>query len=460
MKSRDFSRAMMIFVAVAIIFFVRTCLMPLTNDDYGYAFIWDGAHGGNLAGMEFGAEDIERRERVDSFADIAQSMWSHYLTWGGRIFAHTLIQFFIWIGKPYFNVANALIFVGLTATIIFLAGAWKKISPAAVLWIFFCVFGLAPLSVVTMLYLTGAVNYMWMAFFQLLFVAPYVQALRAKSASNSALTVAAMTLLGFCAGGSNEAGALATLCLTIFLTGLCISRGLLRPWMTAGLGAAIASCALMMFAPGNFVRLELEYPNFTYTAEIFSEHVTNAFLPIVTVDMLALIPMFAYFLQRRGGRLTTAEILMSAFAVAGLIVPTAMLFAPEFHLHIVFTSLAFVIVAATTAMLELDLPPIKIRGLTAVLTVLIAAYALSLIYVDVSIYRASLRQAQYVREHAQLNPVPMPPMNLRHRFDKIHGTKTAVQFMEFFAGIEPRPNHCRNALAAQYYGAKYLLPSP
>lgn len=450
-------RAIIIFGLFAIFFFVRTCLMPLTNDDYGYAFIWDGEHGGNLAGMEFGSFDIERRERVDSFGDIAQSMWSHYFTWGGRIFAHTLIQFFVWIGKPYFNVANALIFIGLTATIIFLAGAWKKFSCAKLLWIFFCLFMLMPLSVVTMIYLTGAVNYMWMAFFQLLFLAPYVKALRTNSASKSARAVVVMMVLGFLAGGSNEAGALTTICLTIFLTGLAIFRGLLRPWMTAGLGAAIAGCALMMFSPGNFMRLELEHPNFTYTAEIFFEHLTGAFVTILGVDLIALIPLFAYFLRRRGGRLTTSEILMLAFATAGLLVPTAMLFSPEFRLHIALTSLVFVLVAATSALNEIKIPLSLPKPAIVATTMLIAFYALSLIYVDISIYRASLRQAEYIQQHAALNPVPLSPMPIRHRFDKIHGDRTAVPYMEFFAGTEPRLNFCRNSLVAQYYGAKYVL---
>ena len=406
-ESMNTARATGLFVLFMIFFFVRTTLMPLANDDYSYAFIWDGEHGGNLAGMQFGSFDIERRERVDSFADIAQSMWSHYFTWGGRILAHTLIQFFVWIGKPCFDVANTLIFAALVLTIIFLANLWQRVTRAALLWIFFCVFMLVKLSAVTLFWLTGAVNYMWTAFFQLIFLAPYVKALRSgKSFGNVAL----MIFLGILAGWSNEAGSLVTICLTVFLIALSRARGLLRSWMTAGLAALIIGCALMMFAPGNFVRLGLTHAGYHFTAEIFLEHLTHSFATIVGVDLIALLPMFLYFLRRTHGRLMTPEILMLSFAATGLLVPTAMLFAPEFNLQVSFTSLVFVLVAATSALLEIKKLPSLPKPLPLILIALFTAYGLSLIYVDVSIYREANRQTEYISKHADMYPVPVPPL--------------------------------------------------
>ncbi len=459
-ESLNAAQATGIFALFTIFFLVRTILMPLSNDDYSYAFIWDGEHGGNLAGMQFGSFDIERRERVDSFSDIAQSMWSHYFTWGGRILTHTIIQFFVWIGKPWFDIANTIIFAALVLLIIFLANLWQHVSRAALLWIFFSVFILMKLSAVTLFWLTGSCNYMWAAFFQLLFLAPYVKALRSKSSSGN---VALMILLGLIAGWSNEAGALVTICLTGFLIGLSKSRGLLRSWMTAGLLAAIVGCALMMFAPGNFVRLGLTHAGYHYTTEIFFEHLTNSFATIVGVDTIVLLPMIAYFLRRAHGRLNTSEILMIAFAATGLLVPTAMLFSPEFNLQVSFTSLVFVLVATTSAILESSpinfaahLPKKFLRGLSLSLIVLFTAYGLSLIYVDVSIFREANRQAQYIHEHAELYPVPMPPMHIRHRFEKIHGDRSVAPYMEYFAGVEAKNDSCRNSCAAQYYGAKYV----
>ena len=422
-----FPPATILFALFTGLFFVRNVLTPLLGDDYGYAFIWDGAHGGNLDAMQFGSEGIERRERVDSFADIAQSMWSHYFTWGGRIVAHTLIQFFVWVGKIYFDVANTLIFAALVLTILYLADALKNFSRAAVVWICFCLFVLTKFSAVSMLCLTGAVNYMWTAFFQLIFLAPYVKALRSKSSFN----VAPIIFLGILAGWSNEAGSLATICLTIFFIALSKSRGLLRSWMTAGLASLIIGCALMMFAPGNFVRLTLTHPDYHFTAEIFFAHLTEPFAAIICADMVALLPMFVYFLRRTHGRLTTPEILMLAFTVASVLVPAAMLFAPEFGLYLSLSSTVFAVVAATLAIVELERQTLQFKPIAAALTVLLTIFFATLIYSDIALFKESQRQVEYIAEHRTLDPLPMPPLHLRHRFDMLHADASVVPYLKF-----------------------------
>ena len=440
------SRSLILFVTFAGFFFVRTTLLPLSHDDYAYAFIWDGANGGNLEQMHFGSEEVETRQRVESLNDIFQSMESHYFTWGGRIFAHGLAQFFIWLGKPVFDVANTIIFIFLVLTIINLSNTWLKISAA---------------SLMSLFWLTGACNYMWMSFFQLFFLTPYVKALRSGEAGNSILNFLLMILLGLMAGWSNEAGALATVCLTIFLVSMCKARGVFRVWMIAGLVSLIIGCAFMILAPGNFARLEFAHPHY-----IFFEHLAEGFDRVVAADFLALIPMFIYFLRRKEGSLTIAEILMLAFTVAGLLVPTAMLFSPEFNLRVSVPSLAFILVASTSAILEwerqqlkfsLNLPKKFQRGISIALTYVLISYFLTFIYVDISIFNAARRQVRYIERNAELNPIPLPPMPIRHRFEKIHGDRSAVPYLKHLAGIIDNPNFCLNMLVAQYYGVKRVV---
>lgn len=460
------SRSLILFVMFAGFIFMRTTLLPLSHDDYAYAFIWDGAHGGNLEAMQFGSPEIESRQRVDSINDIIRSMESHYLTWGGRIFAHAIAQFFIWIGKPAFDVANTIMFVFLLLTIINLAYTWLKISRKALIWIFLSLNLFAACSLTSMIWLTGSCNYMWMSFFQLFFVTPYVKALRSREAGNSPLNVALMILLGLMAGWSNEAGSLATVCLTIFLVGMCKAQGVFRSWMIAGLAALMTGCVFMMFAPGNFARLEFAHPHFVYTEEIFFEHLTEGFDRVVGADLLALIPMFVYFLRRDGGALNTAEVLMLAFATAGLLVPTAMLFSPEFNMRVSVPSMAFVLVASTSAILEMErrrltfnlqLPKKFRRGVLVALTSILVAYFLTFIYVDISIFNAARRQVRYIERNEQFDPIQMHPMPIRHRFEKIHGDRSAVPYLKFFAGVIESPNFCLNMLVSQYYGVRHVV---
>lgn len=63
-------------------FFVVNTFINLSHDDYAYAFIWDGEHGGNLDGRTL-SENFYPLERVDGLTDILKSQYSHYSTWGG-----------------------------------------------------------------------------------------------------------------------------------------------------------------------------------------------------------------------------------------------------------------------------------------------------------------------------------------------------------------------------------------
>lgn len=465
-RTMDSSRSLILFTVFAGFFFVRTTFLPLMYDDYAYAFIWDGAHGGNLEAMQFGSPELEHRERISSLTDILTSLESYYFTWSGRIFACALVQFFIWLGKPAFDIANTITFVFLVLTIINLSNTWLKISRVAVLWIFFTIFILMPSPVSNMFWLTGSCNYLWMAFFQLFFLTPYVKALRSHEAANSLLNVVLMILLGLLAGCSNEAGSFATVCLTLFLVIMCKTHNIFRTWMIAGLAALIVGYVLMTFAPGNFLRLELFYPNFTYTKELFLAHLTEGFLQVVAADLIALIPMFIYFLRRDSFKVTMAEVLMLAFTAAGLLVAIALLLSPEYNTRISITSLAFVLVASSSAILEMErqhlktwltLPRNFLRGVSVILIVSFVSYFATVIYVDLSIFNANRRQVRYIQRNAELDPIPMPPMPLRQRFKSIHGDKSAVSKLKHFAGIEGRLNVYQNSLVAQYYGVKHVL---
>ena len=450
-RTLNSSRSLILFVVFAGFFFLRTTFLPLAYDDYAYAFIWDGEHCGNLEQMNTCIPEFEGRQRVESLNDIVQSMESYYFTWSGRIFAQGLAQFFIWLGKPVFDVANTIMFLFLLLTIINLANTWLKISRKALVWIFLSLNLFAACSLTSMLWLTGACNYMWMAFFQLFFVTPYVKALRSREAGNSALNVALMILLGLLAGWSNEVGALATISLTIFLVAMCKVQGVFRSWMIAGLAALIVGYAFMILAPGNSVRLEFFYPNQT----------ANDFLRVVAADFIAMIPMFIYFLRRVGGRLNTTEILMLAFTAAGLLVPIIAFFSPEYVAQISVTSLVFILVAATSAILELERQHLKItkkffHTVSIILTISLVSYFATIIYVDISVFNSARRQVRYIQRNAQFDPIQLHKLPIRHRFEKIHGDRSAVPYLKYFAGVKENPNYFLNILVAQYYGVRHV----
>ena len=250
---------------------------------------------------------------------------------------------------------------------------------------------------------------------------------------------------------------------------MCRAQKIFRSWMVAGLAALIVGCAFMILAPGNFVRLETLHPQFVYTEEIFFEHLTEGFDRVIGADLLALIPMFVYFLRRGFGNLNVSEILMLAFTAAGLLVPLITMLAPEFNSRVSVTSLSFVLVASTSAILEMErqslkfslqLPKKFLRGVTVAVTSILVAYFLTFIYVDISVFNAARRQVRYIQRNAELDPIELPPMPVRHRFEKIHGDRTAVPYMKYLGGMSEDRNFYLNALIAQYHEVRHVVGVP
>ena len=131
--------------------------MPMSGDDYAYAFIWSSEHGGNLL------DDIGPRQRLESLEDIVISQWNHYFSWGGRTFSMLIIQFFAWQEKAGFALCNTLVYLLLMLVLYWLAMG-KIISPAKAkgcfLWVIIGLnFGVLD-YITTMIWMTGTCVYM------------------------------------------------------------------------------------------------------------------------------------------------------------------------------------------------------------------------------------------------------------------------------------------------------------
>ena len=126
-------KAAITFVCIYIFMYILNYLHPMSfGDDYLYSFIWQG--------KPMSEPLSENAVRVASWHDIFVSQWSHYFTWGGRTVAHVLAQFFLWMGKPVFNVFNAFISLVLIAEIYWCVHKGRitfDFKAKTICWIFF-----------------------------------------------------------------------------------------------------------------------------------------------------------------------------------------------------------------------------------------------------------------------------------------------------------------------------------
>lgn len=174
-----------------------------TADDYIYRFVYH-------------TPEISPHMQRISTTLIPYSMWNHYMNWNGRFVAHSIVQFFMQFdSKVSFNIANSLIFVVLLTMInnisVKLTDKKKRnfILPLIFLylWFFLPAFGQS------VLWVSGAGNYLWMSVIYLGFI---IFNLKYQNLSlKSGLVVA---ILGFLTGASNEnSGPAAVLIVIIFM---------------------------------------------------------------------------------------------------------------------------------------------------------------------------------------------------------------------------------------------------
>ena len=462
-----------VFAVFIAIFFLRNLLIPILADDYSYAFIWDGDARGNL----IDGLDSSRLHRVESFSDILTSQWSHYFTWGGRTIAHCLVQFFVWQGDMLFNIANTLIFAAFVL-LLFKAGTGlplRDMNKSYLLFILAGIYFCTPSPAITMIWLTGSCNYLWMCTFGILFLLPFVLKYRGENfwRTPPAYSVPLMALLGLIAGWSIEPNG-ATLFIVTALFVLHFKREKnLQPWMKVGFIFLTIGVALLFLSPGNFHRLELTNrlepdelipPDVQWTPQMFLINFVIGFLPDFLREIILFVPIIIYFAKGRTSPAVTKIILL--FASMSVVVLLLMICSPEFPQRAGFPSTVFLLIASLAALKEI-LPDVKnfcrrrIKAATLAATIFAAVWTLSLagcLYVEGCLNRELAARDEYIAEHKNDALITVKPLEIPKWIEPFVGTRTWTESILWWGGdLEPSLEGDRNLLFAKYHGLNRIV---
>jgi len=212
-------------------------------------------------------DDWWRSVGTSRFASIPEYIVNEYLTWGGRL--SVLIVTFIALlqypaSLPVFAVVNSLIFclLMLISSIFRVAvGRWPSKDPGDILTIFTifaCVWFLCEGFGEAILWKTGAVAYLWVITFSILIVNPFIELLvdgRGIKNNKKRLYILPFAALIIACGLENVSVTLAICMIFALLFSTIRSyRPPLWYWLV-GLGHIIGT-AILMSAPGNFIRYE------------------------------------------------------------------------------------------------------------------------------------------------------------------------------------------------------------
>ncbi|MBR5914083.1 MAG: hypothetical protein IKZ58_06965 [Selenomonadaceae bacterium] len=447
-----------ILILFSGIFFIINILTPFIADDITYAFIWDGENV-NVSN-EF--------QRIESFTDILISQWSHYFTWGGRTIAHIIVQFFAWVGKIYFNVLNVFVFC-VAVLLIFKIGTGLNLRDMNKKFLLFILFGmylLTPDFVFTEVWMTGAINYLWMTTLELLFLLPFALKYHNKNfwINPPKWSLPAMVVTGLIAGWSIEPGASITMLVTFLFVITFWREKSLQSWMTIGFIFLTLGFLLLIFAPGNMERLlTANIINTSYNSlEAIIFKFKTGFLPILLRESILFLPILYYLFHKRQIDNTTKFIV--TFMAASIIILFVMLFIPFFPERAGFPATIFLLISSTAALKEI-LPDVEkiykhnrfFKFATKILIVLSIFHLSACTYVYAVMYMQLQERWEVINANRNAEEIIVSRLVLPSWSEDIVGNRTWTNLIIFGdADISPQFEGGRNRIFAQYYGLKKI----
>lgn len=359
----------LLLLVLFLAMFVLNLLTPLIADDFIYSL-----------------NDYAGNEKV-SFASL---MRTQYLYINGRVLPHALLAGALLLPRPIFACLNAVIY----CFFIFLLTrhANTKSDPIYLLfciilsWFFLPVFG------ETVLWTTGACNYLWGTVLILAFLHPYADALSGQVRSGKSLAIRC-GLLGLLAGSTSEntAGAAILFCGIVLLISFLRSRGgrltefigstddkqkRVPLWMITGTAGAFIGYCLMLTAPANFFRLDNVGSVSLSTRLQYLSNAASRLYQTPSVIYVCLLTLSIFFLKNQTLRKSLPSIV---FAICGCAAGGAMLLSSSIPDRAFFGGLAFIIIAILyQAKVLLDAVSRTSLSLVPILCIATAAFTFSI----------------------------------------------------------------------------------
>ena len=330
-----------------LLFWFFNYCTPLIFDDYVYSYIWTA---GNME-----RPLAESAQRINSFADILQSQWNHYFTWGGRAVAHILAQFFLWKGKNLFSFINTFCFILLLLEMQWIIDKGKisiNFRTKDLFWLFSVLWLFSIMMGDIFVWLTLSCNYLWTTVIILAFLLAYEYDFFYLTTNSFFYRHSfLMFLFGIIAGWTNENVPCFVSLLLGYYTYNNYKAGNNINWQLTGLVGLIIGYVLLIAAPGNYVRyntllehevirsgLPLLQYNFIFLAKILLLRIILLFYVIKN-----LIYIYKVKLNRENTKIFIVSVAFFFLSVSSLAI---MIISPELRFRSSFPGLIFLILSA------------------------------------------------------------------------------------------------------------------
>ncbi len=253
-----------IFVVLTFVFaYIITSRTPMMWEDVVYTLKADAALGAAMSNSSVADTlNFNRYNRVSDVEDLVTSSYYHYMNANGRLFPHMTSQTFgALIGKPLFDVLNALMFVLLICVVTYLVTNTRKdywrwwVVVLSALWF------LLPATNTCFFLMTYALNYLWSSVLCISFLLLYQYS---SNRQQSLLFIFLGCLFAFGAGWSHEGIAVGIAAGVLFDFFLLYRSGQRHDYKLALALSFCIGAAFLCLSPGNFTRTDAALPLYNH----------------------------------------------------------------------------------------------------------------------------------------------------------------------------------------------------
>ena len=438
-----------LIIAIAVIIW---CIMFLLNrmtvyyaDDFAYQYVFTN---GPMKTAD---------NPVDSFKEIFESMKAHYFYTNGRVVTHSIVQFFMWMGKPVFNILNSAVYVLLSVLIyIHCVGTnCKKHSALLFLAINLGLFTFLKCRGCVTLWTTGSINYMWTSAARLAILLPIRKYADTGVCRLPILKAAFMIPLGFFAGATSENMSAVFIGMTVLFMIYCkVNKYKLKAFMFTSLISAVCGFAFMIFSPANGLRIDnlsddSYATNIIYRAGVILVHTVLNFGAVAACFIVLSFMLYYYNRKSKNYSLSIPFIYFSG-SLAGIAV---MVFSPRFPGRAWFGIIVLALIALFSLFYQIDrLPKIfTALALSAVCVwTVICAAGFTIEFRDIKAETDQVKKTeQYIYEQKQAG-------NLNVEIESYDSTKEYLPYYEII-NVKADKEFWLNECMARYYGIDSIV---
>lgn len=396
-----------------------------------------------------------------SFGDLIREEYKNYMTWNGRTVVQFLLRCVQFWPKWLFNIVNSVIFVILMLLIYWNVDGKKEYDFVLYTLVNLLVWQFGVSFDQTILWLSGACNYLWGAVIILGFVTFYRYKVKhADEIKNEKLLALGIFFFGVLGGWCNENTSGGGFLIVLFsMAAYYFAKKKIKPWMITGALGMFTGLLAMVMAPGNsargaLMRAEEEHQGILAIVGRFLK-INIAVNQYLFPMLIVIIVLLAYFILK--GKTLKDIINVILFVFVSIATSYALIMTPQpmdraYFGAGIFMTIAFVQVIAYIPRDDIYLNALKYGGVLAFTVFMYFVYFENGADLTRVMREVNEREEYILEQKAQGNLNLTVPM-LRPEF------QTKYSFI-FGQDVDEDPESWGCYLYKTYYGLESLVGVP